>query len=82
MTIVTDCIIIYYVHKSNCIVLVRSSNNVTKVLLENGWNSKQMITEGDTAILLETTRCAFGNQEKSKLRSTIAVHNQCSKIGL
>ena len=41
----------------------------TKVLLENGWNSKQMITEGDAAILLETARRAFGNQEKSKQRS-------------
>ena len=42
-----------------------------KVLLENGWNSKRMITEGDTAIPLETTRRAFPNQEKSKQRSAI-----------
>ena len=43
----------------------------SKVLLENGWNSKRMITEGDAAIPLETTRRAFGNQEKSKQRSVI-----------
>ena len=30
-----------------------------------------MITEGEAAIPLETTRRAFGNQEKSKQRSTI-----------
>ena len=30
-----------------------------------------MITEGNTTIPLETTRRAFGNQEKSKQRSTI-----------
>ena len=45
-----------------------------KVLLENGWNSKRMITEGDAAILLETTRRAFRNQEKSKQRSAIVSH--------
>ena len=45
----------------------------TKVRLENGWNSKQMITEGENAIPLETTRCAFGNQEKLKQRSAIVV---------
>ena len=43
----------------------------TKVRLENDWNSKQMITEGDAAIPLETTRLAFRNQEKSKQRSAI-----------
>ena len=32
----------------------------------NAWNSKQMITEGEAAIPLESTRRAFGNQEKSK----------------
>ena len=42
----------------------------TKVLLENGWNSKQMITEGEAAIPLETTQHAFRNQEKTKQRST------------
>ena len=31
-----------------------------------------MITEGEAAIPLETTRCAFLNQEKSKQRSAIA----------
>ena len=43
----------------------------SKVLLENGWNSKQMITEGEAAIPLETTLHAFRNQEKTKQRSTI-----------
>ena len=43
----------------------------TEVLLENGWNSKQMITEGKAAIPLETTLHAFRNQEKTKQRSTI-----------
>ena len=43
----------------------------TKVHLEKGWNSKRMITEGEAAIPLETTRCAFRNQEKSKQRSAI-----------
>ena len=43
-----------------------------KVLLENGWNSKQMIMEGEAAIPLETTLDAFRNQEKTKQRSTIA----------
>ena len=38
----------------------------SKVLLEKGWNSKQMISQGEAAIPMETTRCAFGNQEKSK----------------
>ena len=48
-----------------------------KVLLENGWNSKEMITEGGAAISLKTTRHAFGNQEKSKQRSAIVI-NQLS----
>ena len=43
----------------------------TKVLVENGWNSKRLITEGDATIPLETTRRAFANQMKSKQRSTI-----------
>ena len=43
----------------------------TKVYLENGWTSKRMITEGDAAIPLETTRRAFRNQEQSKQRSAI-----------
>ena len=42
-----------------------------KVHLKNVWTSKQMITEGDAAILLETTRRAFRNQEQSKQRSAI-----------
>ena len=43
----------------------------TKVHLENGWNSYQMITEGEAAIPLETTLHAFRNQEETKQRSTI-----------
>ena len=46
----------------------------TKVLLENGWNSKQLITEGVAAIPLETTLHAFRNQEKTKQRSTIVLY--------
>ena len=42
-----------------------------KVFLENGWNSKQMITEGEPAIPLETTLDAFRNQNKTKQISTI-----------
>ena len=41
------------------------------VYLENAWSSKQMITEGEAAILLETTRRAFGNQSQSKQRSAL-----------
>ena len=45
---------------------------IIKVHLENGWNSKRMITESDAAIpLVLTTRRAFRNQEKSKQRSAI-----------
>ena len=44
---------------------------LSTVLLENGWNSKQMIMEGGAAIPLETTLHAFRNQEKTKQRSTI-----------
>ena len=44
----------------NCLI------SITKVLLENGWNSKQMITEAEAAIPLETTLHAFRNQEKTK----------------
>ena len=44
-----------------------------KVLLENGWNCKQMITESEAAIPLETTLHAFRNQEKTKQRSTIVI---------
>ena len=34
-----------------------------------------MITEGEVAILLETTRRAFRNQSQSKQRSTLVQHN-------
>ena len=43
-------------------------SNLIIVYLENAWNSKQMITEGEFAILQETTRRAFGNQSQSKQR--------------
>ena len=43
----------------------------TIVYLENAWSSKQMITEGEAAILLETTRRAFRNQSQSKQRPTL-----------
>ena len=49
-------------------------NIFAKVLLENGWNSKPMITEGEAAIPLETTLHAFRNQEKTKQSSTINNH--------
>ena len=42
-----------------------------KVVLENGWNFKQMITEGEATIPLEMTLHAFRYQEKTKQRSTI-----------
>ena len=45
----------------------------SKVRLENGRNSKQMITEGEAAIPMETTLHAFRNQEKTKQRSTIGI---------
>ena len=41
------------------------------VYLENAWTSNQMITEGEPAILLETTQRAFRNQSQSKQRSTL-----------
>ena len=53
----------------------------TIVYLENAWNTKQMITEGEAAILLETTRRAFGNQSQSKQRSTlVTVISKCILI--
>ena len=55
--------------------------NPTKVHLENVWTSKQMITEGDAAIPLETTRRTFRNQEKSKQISAITLQFY-SVIGL
>ena len=35
-----------------------------------------MITEGEAAILLETTLRAFGNQSQSKQRSTLVVNSR------
>ena len=40
----------------------------TIVYLENAWSSKQMITEGEAAIPLETTRRAFRNQSQLKTK--------------
>ena len=51
----------------------RNREFATKVLLENGWNSKQMITEGGAAIPLEMALHAFHNQGKTKQRSTIVI---------
>ena len=48
-----------------------SKDKSTIVYLENAWTSKQMITKGEAAIPLETTRRAFGNQSQSKQRSTL-----------
>ena len=45
--------------------------NSIKVHLEKGWNSKQIITEGEAANPLETTLHAFRNQEKTNQRSTL-----------
>ena len=39
-----------------------------------------MITEAEAAILLETTRRAFGNQSQSKQRSTLNKNKNVSKI--
>ena len=54
------------------------------VYLENAWSSKQMITEGEAAILLETTRRAFRNQSQSKQRSTLngTILETCSWFGV
>ena len=47
--------------------------NSSIVYFENAWTSNQMITEGEAAILLETTRRAFRNQSQSKQRSTLKI---------
>ena len=54
--------------------------NKTIVYLENAWNSKQMIMEGKAAILLETTRRAFGNQSQSKQRSTLVLYKSTHNV--
>ena len=43
------------------------------VYLENAWSSKQMITEGEAAIPLETTRRTFRNQSQLKQRSPLVI---------
>ena len=43
----------------------------TIVYVENAWTSNQIITEGEAAILLKTTRRSFGIQMKSKQRSAL-----------
>ena len=50
------------------------------VYLENAWTSNQMITEGEAAILLETTRCAFHNQSQSKQRSTLDIDKRPENV--
>ena len=55
------------VNKSQNHSEIQNDHQSAKVLLENGWNSKKMITEGDATILLKTTRRAFGNQNKDQL---------------
>ena len=62
---------IFQTIKYNNVIRTYQVLHDTKVLLENGWNSKQMITEGKTAIPLGTNLDAFHNQEKTKQRSTI-----------
>ena len=52
----------------------------TTVYLENAWNSKQMITEGEAAIPLETTRRAFRNQSQSKQRSALSTISSSMNI--
>ena len=55
---------------SRLICFIKVNFTKPKVHLEKGWNSKRMITEGEAAIPLETTRCAFrnqGNQNKDQL---------------
>ena len=41
---------------------------ISKVLLENGWNSKQMITEGEAAIPLCTPSVIKTKQNKDQLQ--------------
>ena len=50
------------------------------VYLENAWTSNQMITEGEAAILLETTRRAFRNQSQSKQRSTLDIDKRPENV--
>ena len=49
----------------------RNKYIIAIVYLENAWTSNQMITEGEAAFLLETTRRAFRNQSQLKQRSTL-----------
>ena len=67
------------VNKSQNHSEIQNDHQSAKVLLENGWNSKKMITEGEAAIPLETTLHAFRNQEKTKQRSTIIIPNNGAK---
>ena len=65
---------------SRLAILAILQRKKTIVYLENAWNSKQMITEGEAAILLEMTRRAFGNQSQSKQRSTLVCINICPRL--
>ena len=40
------------------------------------------MTEGETAIPLETTQCAFRNQEKPKQRSAISTRHTGGRVNL
>ena len=60
--------LLFFALKLDLIGLHRHSYIYSKVHLEKGWNSKRMIIEGEAAILLETTRRAFRNQQQSKQR--------------
>ena len=62
--------VLYLKPCSQNITIVNRKFYVVKVCLENGYNSKQMITEGEAAIPLETIWCAFvikRNQNKDQL---------------
>ena len=60
-----------YIDLTKSLLQKFTTKYLTKVLLENGWNSKQISIEGESAIALEPTQHAFRNQEKTKQRSTI-----------
>ena len=65
-------ICMYYANK---ICISTKFKICTIVYLENAWALFSMITEGEAAILLETTRHALGNQWQSKQRSTLCKWN-------
>ena len=64
-----------------------STNTEITAYLDNAWALFSMITEGEAAILLETTQRAFRNQSQSKQRSTYEINickqtrRKCSSPG-